>query len=175
MADDRHTAYARALVTIAAAEGQLRAFTEEVFAIAQAVNSSDELVETLSDLQIPMARRQQIIEDLLETKAAKTTLSLVSMVVANGRVRDLPGIAEEVAAIGAAEAGRDLAVVRSAVELSEDQRNRLAAALSHAVGSQVDVRVVIDPSVLGGIVAQVGDTVIDGSIRRRLDQLKQAI
>jgi len=43
------------------------------------------------------------------------------------------------------------------------------------VGKPVDVRVVVDPSVLGGLVAQVGDTVIDGTVRRRLDQLKQAI
>ena len=62
-----------------------------------------------------------------------------------------------------------------AIDLSDDQKTRLAAALQTAVGKPVDVRVVIDPSVLGGLVAQVGDTVIDGSVRRRLDLLKQAI
>jgi F-type H+-transporting ATPase subunit delta len=67
-----------------------------------------------------------------------------------------------------------VAEVRSAIDLSEDQRRRLADALGAATGKQVEVRVIVDPSVIGGIVAQVGDTVIDGSVRSRLDQLKSA-
>jgi F-type H+-transporting ATPase subunit delta len=65
--------------------------------------------------------------------------------------------------------------VRSAVPLTDDQRDRLAKALEDATGKRVEIKVVVDPSVLGGIVAQVGDTVIDGSVRRRLDQLKNAL
>ena len=68
-----------------------------------------------------------------------------------------------------------MAEVRSAVELTEDQRTRLAAALEKATGKAVEVKVIVDPSVLGGLVATVGDTVIDGSVRHRLDQLKHAI
>ena len=62
----------------------------------------------------------------------------------------------------------------SAIELTPDQRERLAAAISSATGKQVEVKVVVDPSVLGGIVTTVGDTVIDGSVRSRLEQLKHA-
>ena len=65
-----------------------------------------------------------------------------------------------------------MAEVRSAVALTDDQRERLAAALANATGKQVELKVVVDPSVLGGLVATVGDTVIDGSVRTRLDQLK---
>ncbi len=86
-----------------------------------------------------------------------------------------PAIADALVALGASEGGKQLALVRSAVELSDDQKTRLATALEQSVGTPVEVRVVIDPQVLGGLVAQVGDTIIDGSVRRRLDQLKQAI
>lgn len=172
---DRPNAYARALVAVAAAEGDLSAFTDELRSVTSAIEGSEELASTLSDTLIPAARRQQIVEDLLGGKATSTTVNLVSMVVANGRVRDLRSIADAVAALGASESGRELAVVRSAVELTDDQRSRLATALQGAVGRPVDVRVEIDPTVLGGLVATIGDTVIDGSVRRRLDQLKQAI
>lgn len=175
MATDRATAYAKAVVAVAASEGELEAFTNELHAVAAAVENSDELSATLTDAQIPAERRAQIIEDLLENKATRSTVSLVSMIVANGRARDLTTIAREVAAVGAAERGRDVAIVRSAVDLTDDQRARLATALESAVGSPVDVRVEIDPSVLGGLVAQVGDIVIDGSVRRRLDLLKQSV
>jgi len=65
--------------------------------------------------------------------------------------------------------------VRSAVALSDEQQARLAAALTNATGKQLNLKVVVDPSVLGGIVATVGDTVIDGSVRTRIDQLKSRL
>jgi F-type H+-transporting ATPase subunit delta len=65
-----------------------------------------------------------------------------------------------------------VAEVRSAVPLDADQRARLAEALQRATGKAVELKVVVDPTVMGGLVAQVGDTVIDGTVRHRLDQLK---
>ena len=175
MASERDTAYAKALLAVAGAEGELDAVQGEIFTLSQTIAGNDELSSTLSDPQIPAARRQQIVEDLLNGRASKTTVALVSMIVANGRVRDLPSIAEALVTIGASEGGTQLAIVRSAIDLSDDQKSRLTSALQQAMGKPVEVRVVIDPTVLGGVVAQVGDTVIDGSVRRRLDQLKQAI
>ena len=78
-------------------------------------------------------------------------------------------------AIAAGSRSHEVAEVRSAVPLDDQQQRRLAAALSKATGKQVEVKVVVDPNVLGGIVARIGDTVIDGSIRRRLAQLKERI
>jgi F-type H+-transporting ATPase subunit delta len=65
--------------------------------------------------------------------------------------------------------------VRSAVPLTDDQQHRLKAALANATGKQVNLKVIVDPSVIGGIVATVGDTVIDGSVRTRVDQLKSRL
>jgi F-type H+-transporting ATPase subunit delta len=172
---ERDKAYAAAIAAVAQAEGELGKVQDELFSLSRTLGGSEELLTTLTDAQVPVARRQQIVEDLLAGKVSKSTAATVSMVVAAGRARDLTGIADELVALGAAEGGREVAVVRSAIDLTDDQKTRLAAALQRAVGTPVDVRVVIDPSVLGGLVAQVGDTVIDGSVRRRLDLLKQAI
>jgi F-type H+-transporting ATPase subunit delta len=65
--------------------------------------------------------------------------------------------------------------VRSTVELTEEQRERLAQAIEKATGKKVEVKVIIDPTILGGVVTTIGDTVIDGSVRTRLEQLKNAI
>ena len=95
------------------------------------------------------------------------------MVVGSGRGRDLPAIIDRLVAAGRA-ARRTSRSPRSAPPspLTDDQQDRLAAALANATGKQVDLKVVVDPSVLGGLVATVGDTVIDGTVRTRLDQLK---
>jgi F-type H+-transporting ATPase subunit delta len=174
MANDRTLAYADALFEVARAEGTLGDVEEELFRFSQALEGSDELRDTLTDAHLPAARRQQIVEDLLGSRALPVTVALVSMVVGAGRARDLPAIVRQLVERSAAEANKEVAEVRSAVPLTADQRKRLAQALNQATGKQVEVKVVVDPSVLGGIVAQVGDTVIDGSVRSRLDQLRQA-
>jgi F-type H+-transporting ATPase subunit delta len=174
MADDRTLAYAEALFGVARAEGTLAEVEEELFRFSQTLKGNDELRRALTDPGIPAARRQQIVEDLLGGRASSTTVALVSMVVGTGRARQLPAIIERLVEMSAAEANKEVAEVRSAVPLTDDQRDRLAKALEDATGKQVEVKVVVDPSVMGGIVAQVGDTVIDGSVRRRLDQLRNA-
>ena len=174
MADDRTLAYAGALFGVARAEGTLGEVEDELFRFSQTLQGSDQLREALTDPSIPASRRQQIVEDLLGGRASATTVALVSMVVGTGRSRQLPDIIRQLVDMSAAEANKEVAEVRSAVALTDDQRKRLADALGEATGKQVEVKVVIDPSVLGGVVAQVGDTVIDGSVRTRLDKLKNA-
>lgn len=175
MADGRITAYADALFEVAHAEGSLGEVEDELFRFSQTLQGSDELREALTDARIPALRRQQIVEDLLQGKASPATVSLVSMVVGMGRARQLPEIIAQLVERSAAEANKEVAEVRTAVGLSAGQRERLVEALNKATGKQVTLKVVVDPSVLGGVVAQVGDTVIDGSVRGRLDQLKQQV
>ena len=175
MSDARIDGYARALFEIARAEGTIDEVEDELFRFARSFESSDELRNALTDEQVPAGKRQAIVEDLLGGKATPTTTQLVSMVVGSGRGRDLPAIIDKLVARAASSKDLAVAEVRSAVALSDDQQDRLKAALANATGKQVDLKVIVDPSVLGGLVATVGDTVIDGSVRTRVDQLKSRL
>lgn len=172
---DRTQAYADALYAVIRAEGGGGEVEDELFRFARILEGNDDLRDKLVDPHIPVATRQQIVVDLLDGRAQTTTVNLVSMVVGNGRVRDLPAIVATLLETSARQADKEVAEVRSAVALSDDQRTRLADALAKATGKQVEVKVVVDPSIKGGIVARVGDTVIDGSVRRRLEQLRNAL
>jgi len=172
MSGARVTSYVNALLEVAAAEGVLEAVAGEMFQLAAAFETSEQLRATLTDQSVPMVQRQSVVESLLSGKATNVTVQLVSMIVGTGRARDLPEIAREVAERASRAGGSDFAEVRSAVALSDDQRGRLASALSAKLGRKVDVKVVVDPAVVGGIVATVGDEIIDGSVRGNLDQLK---
>jgi len=97
----------------------------------------------------------------------------VSTVVTNGRVREFPTVVDALLERNAATGDKVVAQVRSAVALTEEQKARLAAALTKKTGKQIDVVVDVDPTVLGGLVTQIGDTVIDGSVRQRLSQLRE--
>jgi F-type H+-transporting ATPase subunit delta len=175
VSDNRIDGYARALFEIARAEGTLDEVEDELFRFARSYESSDALRNALTDEQIPAAKRQAIVEDLLGGKATSTTTQLVSMVIGAGRGRDLPAIIDKLVARASSAKNLELAEVRTAVPLTQDQETRLAAALANATGKQVNVKVVVDPSVLGGVVATIGDTVIDGSVRTRIDQLKSRL
>jgi F-type H+-transporting ATPase subunit delta len=175
MSDARIDGYARALFEIARAEGTVDEVEDELFRFARSFESSDALRNTLTDEQVPAGKRQAIVEDLLGGKATETTTQLVSMVVGSGRGRDLPAIIDKLVARAANAKNLSVAEVRSAVDLTEDQQDRLKAALANATGKQVNIKVIVDPSVLGGLVATVGDTVIDGSVRTRVDQLKSRL
>lgn len=169
---DHIDAYAQALVEIAQGEGDLSRVQDELFVVAERLRTNDALREGLTDQRIPLDLRQGIVEDLLGGKASPTTTSLVSMIVGAGRARDLPAIIERVVDKAASAQGAAVARVTSAFPLDADQQERLSQVLAQRFHHAVSVKVVIDPSILGGLVVQVGDTVIDGSIRSRLDQLK---
>jgi F-type H+-transporting ATPase subunit delta len=143
--------------------------------VAKAIENNDELRSKLTDQALPVELRQGIVEDLLEGRAQPVTKSLVSFVVGAGRARDLPAIIERMVQHSAAERDQVVAEVKSAFPLDDDQQRRLAEALTARTGKQVSVKVNVDPSVIGGVVATIGDTVIDGSVRRVLEQLRTSL
>ena len=173
--DGRIDGYASALFEVARAEGTLDEVEDELFRFARSYESNDELRNTLTDEMIPAARRQSIVEDLLGSRSTPTTVQLISMVVGSGRARDLPAIVDRLVERAASAKNLAVAEVRAGVPLTEDQQDRLKAAIANATGKDVTLKVVVDPSVLGGLVATVGDTVIDGTVRTRLDQLKSRL
>lgn len=174
MSDPKTSAYAAAALEVARAEGNLDEVGDELFRLGRVVDASDELRTTLTDPHLPASRRQQIVEDLLDGKASATTIGVVSMIVGAGRATDLSAIAGEYLNRSARNAGQALAEVRSAVALTDEQMARLAEALTARVGQEITIKNVVDPSVVGGIVTQIGDSVIDGSVRTRLNQLRDA-
>jgi F-type H+-transporting ATPase subunit delta len=167
--------YASAIFTIADAEGSLDRVSDELFHFAKAVEASHELRSTLTDISIPEDRKKAVIDELIGERSSPLTRHVVEFVVAQGRARELDGIVEGLAALASEKRSHVLAEVRSAVPLDEDQRTRLAATLSKATGKSVDVKVIVDPTVVGGIYAKVGDQVIDATVRTRLQELKESI
>jgi len=165
--------YAAALLEIARAEGDVERVTDEIYRAAQAMEANTELRETLADPQIPAGRKLGIVEDLLGGRASRATVAAVHLVVHAGRARELAAVATRMAELVAEQQGAIVAEVRSAVELDPAQVTRLEAALSEATGRRVEAKVVVDPSVVGGVVTKIGDTVFDGTVKGRLDELRE--
>jgi F-type H+-transporting ATPase subunit delta len=172
---DRIEAYAHALLEIAQAEERLSEIEDELFRFARVVEGNDDLRMAIANPGLPLERRAAIVDELLEQRALPTTRALATFLVGAGRGHDLPSIIHRFVELAAESREHAVAEVRSAVPLDDQQRARLAEALSRATGKNVEVKVAVDPTVMGGLVATIGDTVIDGTVRHRLDQLKETM
>lgn len=175
MADSRIQGYAAAIFEVARAEDKLERVEDEFFRIARTFESSKELRKTLSDPRLPIDRKHAIIDDLLGGRALEATVGFVNFLISTGRISDLPAIADELVAKAAGSRDKVVAEVRSAIALDDATVGRLTRALAKRTNKDVEVRVIVDPDVVGGIVARVGDIVIDGTVKTRLTKLREAL
>ena len=166
--------YARALLDVVNAEGDAERLSDELQNVARAFGESEELQGALSNPLIPFEKKQGIISDLIGKRASTVTVSLVNMLVGVNRIKDLGAITQRMLGFAAEAEGQVVADVRSAIELDAATRERLTVKLSEATGKSVKLNVVVDPSVVGGLVAQVEDTLFDGSVHSRLLELREA-
>lgn len=171
---DRTRAYADAIIAVARGEDALDAVDDELLRLARAIGEDRELHDALTNQQYPVPRRLQVVEEVLPA-VHPATRSAVALLVAAGRVRELEQVARAVSERAAQERQRELAEVVSAVPLDATQRDRLRSALERATGKQLELKVFVDESVIGGVRAHIGDTIIDGTIARRLEEIRSRL
>lgn len=168
--------YARAIVELGVSAGNLDQLGADLRSLAQAMKTSPELVSILTNPAIRRADRRKVIDAVLaHIKAQPTTKNLVSVLLDGERIASLPAISREVDAMIEARAGRASAEVTSATELSPAQLAQLTTVLERLSGKKIDVVKRLDPSLIGGVVAKVGDVVYDGSLRSQLHLLRDEL
>ena len=167
--------YAEALFRVLQAEGELDNVEDELFRFGKLLEANYDLKQALSDQALPSEQRAKVLDSLLSDKVSPHTLGLLQFIVNQGHARQLPEILSDLSDIAAETRNEAVAEVRTAMPLDEQQRTRLAEALSAATGKTVRIKALVDRSVLGGVYAKIGDTVIDGTVRRRLQQLKEQV
>jgi F-type H+-transporting ATPase subunit delta len=164
--------YAEALFRVSAAEGEVDAVERQLFAFAGLLDTETRVRDALLDPSLPAENKRGLIADALGERANPLAVSMLAFVVEQGRTRELGRIVAEFAEVAAETRESSVAEIRSAVPLDEASTKKLAAALGKATGRQIEVRVMVDPSVVGGIVAKVGDEMFDGSVRSRLEEAR---
>jgi F-type H+-transporting ATPase subunit delta len=174
-AAQRLEGYATAVLSGVRGERHLGEVEDELFRFMMTVRGNDELISVLTTNEVPAHVRQAVVRDLLVRRATAASGRLATYAAGIGRPRDYPLLLEGLVQRVANEANRQVADVRSAVEMTEAQRSRLAAALTRFAGYEVDVRVSTEPRLLGGFVASVGDLVFDASLRRRVEQVRSLL
>jgi len=168
--------YARAVLEIGTANGNLDKIGADLRSMALAMHDSAELVTALTNPAIRRADRRRVIDALLQRIAAEpATKNLVYLLLDGERLSSLEAISREVGAMIEAKSGRTVAEVTSAKPLDAAELTQLTAVLERLSGKQVSITKREDPELLGGVVAKLGDTVYDGSLRTQLRTLRDEL
>lgn len=168
--------YAKAIFDLGSQHGNLDKLGAELRTLAEAMKQSPELAATLSSPAIRRSDRRKVIDALLQRiNAQPLTKNTVYLLLDGERLGYLPMISREVDAMIEAKAGRVSAEVASAKPLDPAQLSQITAALEKLSGKKVSISRREDPDLLGGIVAKVGDTVYDGSLRTQLRTLRDEL
>ncbi|MEU7894655.1 F0F1 ATP synthase subunit delta [Nonomuraea sp. NPDC049152] len=159
----------------AESEGRLDDVEDELFRFSRIVAANPNLRRTLADAAAPAEGKERLLKELLGGKVAPSSLRLITQLAVRPRGRSLEAGLEEYSRLVAAQRQRLVAVVRSAVALSDEQKQRLGAWLRTSYGRDVHVNVEVDPRVLGGFSVRIGDEIIDSTIAGRIEEVRRRL
>ena len=175
MTDDAITGYAKAIFTVARAEGAEAHVEDELFRFARTMEREVKLRDAIIDPGLPPEHRQRMLDELLGGRVNPLTLNVIGFIISAGRARELPQIIDALVEVSAAERAKSVAEVRTAVPLGEAERQKLRDSIQRATGKSVELKVLVDPTVVGGLLVRVGDLIFDGTVRRRLQMAKERL
>ena len=164
--------YAEALLDLAQKDGDLAKWGRLIDQFAEAMNSDAKLAGFLASPRIAASDKNKVLGQALEGQVPATFLKFLQAMVRNRRQLLIPMVATEFHALVDIVENRVHAAVTVAKSVSEADQKSIAERLSKVVGKTVVPHFYVNPAVLGGLVVRVGDTVLDGSVRRRLARLK---
>jgi F-type H+-transporting ATPase subunit delta len=159
---------------IAVQEGTTDQWLADLRLIGEAFGNR-RLAFVLREPKISAQRKELIVRDLLADKVQHEALNLALVLVHDGLMEAAPRLAQEYERLYDDYRGQARAVVTTAMPLDDDEREHVARDLQRVTGKRILMEERVDPSILGGVVARVGDTLIDGSVKRRLALLREQI
>jgi F-type H+-transporting ATPase subunit delta len=168
--------YARALLELGVEQGQLDTIVDEISSLAAAWEASPELRNAIENPLVAHAAKKAVIGGLIDRiGASPTTRHAVLLMVDRRRARALPYVAHTLRELADARKGLLRAEVTTAAPLSEAYYGRLQVQLEAMTGKRVVVDRRTDPSLIAGVVTRIGDRILDGSLRTRLQSLRDAL
>lgn len=167
--------YAEALFAVACEENSKDEYAQALESVKNDFEENPEYMEFLLCPGIPMSERLSAIEEAFTGKLPEYIVYFLQLLCEKGRIQWLSDCVKEYNALVDASENVAEAVVTTAVELTQSEKERLKTKLEKMLGRSVEIECVTDPSVMGGVLIETEGRVIDGSLRRRLNEVKDVI
>ena len=171
--DSASRRYADAAFEIALREGTVEEWRAELEKAAAALGSA-ELSETLANPALPLEQRVDIVRAVF-VELSEPARNLILLLVRRGRIRQLPRVAADFRRLDDKRNNIVHAIATSATPLDDAEIRAITARLEQMTGGSVGLETAVDPDLLGGLVVRIGDRLIDGSVRGRLERLRNQL
>ena len=165
--------YADALMQAAEEHGKRKLVLEEIDSLAELENVQEEFRLFLESPRVDKSEKKKLLKDLFADKLDPLTLNFLSVLLDKNRQYLLRDIAVEYRRLDDEKEGIEEVLVRSARPVTDEERELYRQRLEKALGAKVRLAVQIDPSLIGGIVIKHEDRILDGSLRKRLEDLRE--
>ncbi len=166
--------YADAVFEIGAQQETVDRWRDDLRVLAEYLGNR-RLAFVLTEPKIPFARKEQIVRDLLTGKVQPEAVNVALLLVERGLVDAAPAISDQFEKLYNDYRGQAVAQITTAIPLDAELRSRITGELAQITGKRIILQEKVDPSILGGAIARIGDTLIDGSLKRRFQLLRQQI
>jgi F-type H+-transporting ATPase subunit delta len=166
--------YAEAAFEVGLRDGTVETWRQELDAAALVVED-ERIARLLGNPAIAEETRLDLAQSTFGRIVSRPVLNLIGLMLRRGRIDELPRVAAEFRRLDNVRQGITPATATSAVPLSEDEVRAVTARLEEMTGGRVDLDLAVDPDLLGGLVVRVGDRMIDGSVRGRLERLRNQL
>ncbi len=166
--------YAEAAFEVAIRDDSVKAWRTELDKVASIV-SDERVARILANPALPLERRTEIADKIFGKVVSPPVLNLIKLMIRRGRIHGLPRLAAEFRRLDNTRQGITLATATSAAPLTRDEVQALTKRMEQFTGGRIELEVQVDPSLLGGVVVRLGDRLIDGSVRGRLERLRNQL
>ena len=167
--------YAEALFMLAREENNVDAFFESLKTVESVLNENPEYLQFLSTPSIPKSERTAALAAAFETKINEHVLSFLQLLCEHGKAESFFECVEEFTRLREWASGTAVAVVKTAVELNDAQKQSLIDGLSKRTGKTVSLKCVVDTTLLGGITVELDGQLLDGSVKNNLKHAREVI
>ena len=167
--------YAQALVNQALLAGGLDAVSRELGGVAQAIDGSPPLSAFLGNPLVTRERKKSVIAQLFSKEAGAATMGFLNLLIDKRRIDLFGSVKSQFDEMVRAHKGIVLASATSAVALAPAQVASLEKALEARTGKDIELTTAVDPSLMGGILVRIGDTVLDGTVKGKLERLHEQL
>ena len=167
--------YATALFDLAASEGAMAKYEEEVKVIVKALHDEPDFMAVLQDHKVTREDKISIVENIFTNQVSAPIVGLLVLLVNKGRQAEILNVLEAFLERVKAESGIIKAVVTSAIPLKEAQITALKEKLEAGTKRKIELETIVDSSIIAGLVVRVGDKVVDASYQGEIQTLKKQL
>ncbi|SEF39054.1 F-type H+-transporting ATPase subunit delta [Caloramator fervidus] len=174
MRDIASLKYAYALYEVALKEDKLDEYLEDLKGVLEVFKTSYDLLEFLKHPEIPFQNKTSLISNVFRGRINEEIIKLLNLLVKHDRIEDFRHVYKDYRKLALEHKGIKIALVKTAVELTDEERRLLIEKLSKRYGSEIELDEVIDKEIIGGVWVRVKDEVLDGTLKTKLDMMKKA-